>query len=415
MWGATWSCYQCPAGCRFQSTHPVWGATTGWRAKTPPTRHFNPRTPCGVRQEYISRSAAFFGFQSTHPVWGATRSSGRDAGAEGISIHAPRVGCDWLRTGSGPMQVISIHAPRVGCDESVIACRLDGIVFQSTHPVWGATFQETRRQGAHQISIHAPRVGCDAAPRAGPATADNFNPRTPCGVRRPKRAPSLRCLWISIHAPRVGCDRNTVQVRVYNRKFQSTHPVWGATLQGKTNDILAAVFQSTHPVWGATPPGMPAMLWTCNFNPRTPCGVRRRSGWQRRLPCGISIHAPRVGCDMVEPKPFALLFISIHAPRVGCDGTGGTITGVGEISIHAPRVGCDNRFPPMPGTQSDFNPRTPCGVRQALGGKVPLVWRISIHAPRVGCDCPSWSGVFMILNFNPRTPCGVRPDPGERV
>ena len=57
-------------------------------------------------------------------------------------------------------------------------------------------------------------------------------------------------------------------------KFQSTHPVWGATRLGnrKTADML--LFQSTHPVWGATKARQARKVPRENFNPRTPCGVR---------------------------------------------------------------------------------------------------------------------------------------------
>ena len=42
--------------------------------------------------------------------------------------------------------------------------------------------------------------------------------------------------------------------RVFTRRFQSTLPVWGATI---TPDQLLSdtLFQSTLPVWGATRPG----------------------------------------------------------------------------------------------------------------------------------------------------------------
>ena len=56
------------------------------------------------------------------------------------------------------------------------------------------------------ISIHAPRVGCDTPMYFRTEWNRNFNPRTPCGVRR---------LWM--RRVRRAC------------KFQSTHPVWGAT------------------------------------------------------------------------------------------------------------------------------------------------------------------------------------------
>ena len=42
-----------------------------------------------------------------------------------------------------------------------------------------------------------------------------------CGV--------LGVSMISIHAPRVGCDEVTAVLKEYTTRFQSTHPVWGAT------------------------------------------------------------------------------------------------------------------------------------------------------------------------------------------
>ena len=79
---------------------------------------------------------------------------------------------------------ISIHAPRVGCDAFIKIQLVGAYLFQSTHPVWGATdFLNAKAIGA-LISIHAPRVGCDRLP---------------------------------LVAVKVGFE------------FQSTHPVWGAT------------------------------------------------------------------------------------------------------------------------------------------------------------------------------------------
>ena len=57
---------------------------------------------------------------------------------------------------------------------------------------------------------------------------------------------------------------------------------------------------------------------------------------------------------------------------------------------------------------SNFNPRTPCGVRLAAPADVYVINRISIHAPRVGCDACSSAATTASNNFNPRTPCGVR-------
>ena len=100
----------------FQSTRPVWGATVpnirqglidvisihaprvGRDAiiYNDPSRDedFNPRAPCGARQDQFSTLEPYVEFQSTRPVWGATK------------------------------------------DFSLV---LSPSLFQSTRPVWGAT------------------------------------------------------------------------------------------------------------------------------------------------------------------------------------------------------------------------------------------------------------------------------------
>ena len=166
--------------------------------------------------------------------------------------------------------------PRTPCGvrRSVIACRLDGIIFQSTHPVWGATIADT----------------------VGYCFRFYFNPRTPCGVRHGRAAAPRLEGCISIHAPRVGCDQPPSPNQ--NSKNISIHaPRVGCDGNVQPKDVLSSGFQSTHPVWGAT-----GWRW------------RRGNVGQR-----ISIHAPRVGCDGMEEllQDFAN-GISIHAPRVGC-------------------------------------------------------------------------------------------------
>ena len=101
-----------------------------------------------------------------------------------ISIHAPRVGCDgenarFYAEGGG----ISIHAPRVGCDAGYDYEGVQMAVFQSTHPVWGATF--TYVAHATVEGHFNPRTPCGVRPDVAKALGSNgdFNPRTPCGVR----------------------------------------------------------------------------------------------------------------------------------------------------------------------------------------------------------------------------------------
>ena len=78
-------------------------------------------------------------------------------------------------------------------------------VFQSTHPVRGATVEHTEITYGGAISIHAPREGCDLPPVAGEYASyiSIHAPREGCdfevGLLKPVE-------YISIHAPREGCD-----------------------------------------------------------------------------------------------------------------------------------------------------------------------------------------------------------------
>ena len=62
----------------------------------------------------------------------------------GISIHAPIVGYDDVLIYIYIcMMAISIHAPIVGCDQVEAETKLETVIFQSTHPSWGATLFTT--------------------------------------------------------------------------------------------------------------------------------------------------------------------------------------------------------------------------------------------------------------------------------
>ena len=74
VWGATPHPSSAGRLAIFQSTRPVWGATTCRRAHRLPRRRF----------------------QSTRPVWGATGRGHRHPPRLDISIHAPRMGRDYL-------------------------------------------------------------------------------------------------------------------------------------------------------------------------------------------------------------------------------------------------------------------------------------------------------------------------------
>ena len=170
--------------------------------------------------------------------------------------------------------------------------------FQSTHPARGATFNLGHNFGLlYVISIHAPREGCDPTAGRGRYLRDNFNPRTPRGVRRgwPERRPPPHNNFnprtprgvrldrlrrgvpgrrISIHAPREGCD--TPEQRQIARwiEFQSTHPARGAT-EAECGRLLMSLLISIHaPREGYDGFGTGDVFGWRYFNPRTPRGVR---------------------------------------------------------------------------------------------------------------------------------------------
>ena len=145
-----------------------------------------------------------------------------------------------------------------------------------------------------------------------------------------------------------------------------------------------------------------------HFNPRTPYGMRpvlcntapvlvlfqsthplrdaTSSSEHPALTISISIHAPLTGCDTPVRKIQADFQISIHAPLTGCDWCHPFHRQNRIISIHAPLTGCDLAATGIRLQTSDFNPRTPYGMRLDRG--------------------------HVVLNmdyFNPRTPYGMRP------
>ena len=146
-------------------------------------------------------------------------------------------------------------------------------IFQSTHPLRGATAYVKQVFNEFIISIHAPLAGCDRTDVvSGTATL------------------------ISIHAPLAGCDIHQILYISHSEKFQSTHPLRGAT--NIVTSYVALQNISIHaPLAGCDYYFIPFNYVSFNFNPRTPCGVRPNSGGGRGKIGRISIHAPLAGCD----------------------------------------------------------------------------------------------------------------------
>ena len=188
------------------------GAT--WLIVPRPARvdYFNPRTPCGVRRVRL----------------------------KDVRVYTS----------------ISIHAPHAGCDIDMLAAIKTWVEFQSTHPMRGATGFAKVFGADYLISIHAPHAGCDLYMRIRPTFRGNFNPRTPCGVRR--QVFRVRQDGRDFN-PRTPCGVRPSAVRSLCRRhaFQSTHPMRGATRYARGNQDVG----------------------------------------------GISIHAPHAGCDLAGSRP----------------------------------------------------------------------------------------------------------------
>ena len=168
---------------KFQSTHPVRGATT-----------------CSAK---TSDSKAF---QSTHPVRGATRGGITLELGQRISIHAPREGCDLRHRnlGGGQSRFQSTHPVRGATQDG--GRTQNAQQFQSTHPVRGATRGRCGADVGQRISIHAPREGCDLGNQQTMQLADIFQSTHP-----------------------VRGATSYVETVLFGSIFQSTHPVRGAT------------------------------------------------------------------------------------------------------------------------------------------------------------------------------------------
>ena len=217
MQGATQGARNTSARANISIRAPRAGSDNGSKVACLSVCNFNPRSPCGERR--------------SHPVPAAQQG--------GISIHAPRAGSDLIYSAvvCNPGSKISIHAPRAGSDRC---------------PRW-------RIRRKRPISIHAPRAGSDPAVEAAIIQSlKDFNPRSPCGERLLPERRHDRNQSISIHAPRAGSDASRLIIFSHAKRFQSTLPVRGATVEPCTD-----------------------LCRNCYFNPRSPCG-------ERHLCAGIS-------------------------------------------------------------------------------------------------------------------------------
>ena len=167
-----------------------------------------------------------------------------------------------------------------------------------------------------------------------------------------------------------------------------------------------------------------------HFNPRSPCGERRRKGGRipsaRRISihaprvgsdhalhtckagARISIHAPRVGSDSVQQSQALRLFISIHAPRVGSDDLLSMQDAFLIISIHAPRVGSDFVYERITVNRARFQSTLPVWGATSSRDSESEIEEFQSTLPVWGATFYPHLFVIAAHNFNPRSPCGER-------
>ena len=188
---------------------------------------------------------------------------------------------------------ISIHAPHAGCDSDPTMIVWDPVQFQSTHPTRGATrtLPRLRRQSS------------------------DFNPRTPCGVRREPGVYGWSEYTISIHAPHAGCDMAKNKAANKPAQFQSTHPrgVRLAYCVTKEKEINF----NPRPREGCDERTTRSRLSPPDFNPRTREGCDMPMTLRASRCCTFQSTHPRGVRHKVTREPFLALMISIHAPARG--------------------------------------------------------------------------------------------------
>ena len=280
--------------------------------------NFNPRTPCGVRLFRYVENLVPVEFQSTHPLRGATRVAGTVRRKHFISIHAPLAGCDRMVYRHAKQLFISIHAPLAGCD---------GIRASRYTAVW--------------ISIHAPLAGCDQKSFLSRLPRENFNPRTPCGVRLVLVVRFGFSATISIHAPLAGCDMMSTEQR--KQQNISIHaPLAGCDMSflQRTSWLRISIHA---PLAGCDNFSFQIPFCFFHFNPRTPCGVRLRPTCSCLSTSTFqSTHPLRGATSFSDALPGVTEFQSTH-PLRGATSRREIIASSSSISIHAPLAGCDSR------------------------------------------------------------------------
>ena len=205
---------------------------------------------------------------------GATAALVADEEAYCISTHAPLAGRDRRHCSTSAAGRISTHAPLAGRDNRLQYASNQTKLFQPTRPLRGATKTDVSRSCWTRFQPTRPLRG--ATGQATEAAAHlAFQPTRPLrGATRLTLPPFGRIAHFNPRAPcgaRLQLFRSVVDFLL----FQPTRPLRGATAGASLVRVIP-VFQPTRPLRGATSSGTARTTTYTYFNPRAPCGARRK-------------------------------------------------------------------------------------------------------------------------------------------
>ena len=154
------------------------------------------------------------------------------------------------------------------------------MIFQSTFPSRGTTYMIGARSVGTGISIHVPLAGNDEASALTVSSDFSFQSTFPSRGTTAYGTNSDNDNGISIHVPLAGNDL------------------------ASGGSFCHLQFQSTFPSRGTTCLPFLQHTFCINFNPRSPRGERRQSGFKDEYRVAISIHVPLAGNDALRLKGY---------------------------------------------------------------------------------------------------------------
>ena len=215
--------------------------------------------------------------------------------------------------------VISIHAPHAGCDGSNFSELRKCFLFQSTHPMRGATDTQMVVEFYDVFQSTHPMRGATYKQYLLPPPMFTFQSTHPMRGATKKLKISIDILIISIHAPHAGCDIAFYKKYRAEIKISIHAPHAGCDCKFSKSSSSSSSISIHAPHAGCDRASTVSLYCPFDFNPRTPCGVRHLCCWSFLFSFLFQSTHPMRGATVVEVLDPSRPIISIHAPHAGCD------------------------------------------------------------------------------------------------